>query len=112
MRKAAGGQEGRHVLCKEQVWFRVGSGAAGFEHVEKRRRLPAEAVGRRGEPGGKVRLEKHGADIWGRVSCPLLANPPCVMETKLAQERGQQVLERKKTVGASRGGQWGASEDH
>lgn len=85
MRKAAGGQEGRHVLCKERVWFRVGSGAAGFEHVEKGKKASS---GGGGEPGGKARLEKHGADIWRRVSWPLLANPPCVMETKLAQERG------------------------
>ena len=28
------------------------------------------------------------------------------------QERGQQVLERKETAGAGRGGHWGASEDH
>ena len=36
MRKADGGQEGRHILCKEREWFRVDSGAAGFEHTGRR----------------------------------------------------------------------------
>ena len=58
MRKAAGGQEGRHVLCKEWDWFRVDSGAAGFEHMEKGKKASSRRTWWEGEAG----------EAWGRYS--------------------------------------------
>lgn len=56
MRKAAGRQEGRHVLCKEWDWFRVDSGAAGFEHTMGKKALiknPGSMMPTQCQPGGK-----------------------------------------------------------
>lgn len=102
MRRAAGAQEGRHVLCKEWDWFRVDSGAAGFEHT-KGKKASSRRTWWEGEAG----------EAWGRYSgageLSTVSKPSLCYGKAGAGKGGNRSWTEK---GDGRGGQWGASEDH